>query len=139
MAREIRLRPTKTASRGRLGLMSEVGFPGAADEQPDAAGAELGVEQSGREGLLVHLRRLEENGALTPTGLSLPDDIPYERWEALVEFFARVKRATPWWIGDLLNFGERVYGEDYTQACDITGLGRDTLYNYVSIAKAIPP
>jgi hypothetical protein len=79
--------------------------------------------------LLQHLRHLEETGALTPVSLTLPDAIPYERWEALVAFFGKVKRATPWWIGDVLVYGEHWYGELYSQAADVFHLGQDTVEN----------
>jgi len=82
---------------------------------------------------------LEQAGALTATSLTLTDpDLPYDTYEALAHFFGRVNRASLFWIGDLLLFGERVYGESYAQAAEATGLAPQSLMNTVSVCKQVP-
>lgn len=82
---------------------------------------------------------LRESGAVTETELRLPADLDFEDYEALGVFFGRVKRTTSWLIGDFILFGESVYGEKYAQAADMTGLAPQTLANYASVCKHIPP
>lgn len=82
---------------------------------------------------------LRESGAVTETELRLPADLEYESYEALAIMLGRVKRSTSWLIGDFILFGESVYGEKYAQAADMTGLAPQTLANYASICKHIPP
>jgi hypothetical protein len=81
---------------------------------------------------------LKETGAMTRTSITLPVDTPRDRWEALVVFASRTREATQWWLGDLLNFGEEVYGESGAQVAEITVFKPATLETYQSLAKAIP-
>lgn len=71
------------------------------------------------------------------TGLEMPRALTFERWQSLGETLGRINRASGWWIGDWLNFGERAYGESYSQAMDATGLSYGTLANYASVAKRV--
>lgn len=84
------------------------------------------------------LVELEERGAITPTSLSLPPDLPYDQYEALAAMFGQLHRTSAWLIGDLLNYGERVYGEKYAQAEAATGLSKGTLMNMASVCSHIP-
>ena len=51
----------------------------------------------------------------------------FEVWGAVLGRLTDAAQSVQWWIGDALNFGERRYGEVYTQAIDATGLGYDAL------------
>lgn len=84
------------------------------------------------------LADLEAAGAITTTSLSLPPDLPFDQYEALMAMFGQLHRTSAWLIGDGLNFGERVYGETYAQAAAATGLSNGTLMNYASVCAHIP-
>lgn len=85
---------------------------------------------------------LERSGAATPTGLTLPPDMPYERFEALAFYIGTVHKATLWALGDLVNFGEDVYGHEAWQAIDYavdaSGLSRHTIQNYAWVCRKVP-
>jgi hypothetical protein len=40
-----------------------------------------------------------------------------------------MEKGVKWWLGDWLNFGERKYGETYSQAIDTTGHSYQALAN----------
>jgi len=84
------------------------------------------------------LSELEKAGAITETSLTLPPDIPWDRYEALVTMFGQLHRTSAWLLGDALNYGEKVYGETYTQAANWTGLAESTLANYASTCGRVP-
>jgi N6-adenosine-specific RNA methylase IME4 len=67
----------------------------------------------------------------TATGATVEDGVSFEEWEQAVAFARRAESGVAWWIGDLLNDGEKTYGETYAQAMDATGLE----YQTVKIAK----
>lgn len=84
------------------------------------------------------LAELEKSGAVTETSLTLPPDLPFDQYEALATMFGQLHRTSAWLIGDLLNYGEKVYGETYTQASAATGLAEQTLMNYASVCGRVP-
>lgn len=84
------------------------------------------------------LAELEKAGAITPTALILPPDTSYEQCEALAAMLGQLHRTSQWLIGDLLNHIERVYGETYAQAAEVTGLSRGALMNYTWVCSKIP-
>jgi len=85
------------------------------------------------------LAQLEQAGAITETGLQLPPDLPWDQYEALAVMFGQLHRVSAWLIGDLLNYGEKVYKDDrYVQVIALTGLADQTCYNYASICKYVP-
>lgn len=84
------------------------------------------------------LAELEATGAVTPTALVLPPDIPFEQYMSMAAMFSELHRRTAWYIGDLLNYGEKMYGEKYAQAEAVTGLNKQTLMNYASVCSQIP-
>jgi hypothetical protein len=85
------------------------------------------------------LADLAREGALTSTALTLDPDTPYGQWEALGAMLGALSHASCWLIGDWLEFGERAYGEKYAQAIEETGLAAQTLMNYASVARRVPP
>lgn len=72
------------------------------------------------------------------THLVLDPDITWERYESICRFAGRLARASAWWVGDLINQGEALWGEKYAQAVDLTGLSPDTLQNYSYVSRKIP-
>ncbi len=76
-------------------------------------------------------------GAISETGLDLPADLNFEEWQRTGETLGRIGRACQWWIGDWLNYGERAYGEKYSQAMEATGLDYETVRNYAWVADHV--
>lgn len=87
---------------------------------------------------LQMLAELERTGAITETSLQLPPDVDWDVYESLAYLFGRIHRQSAWVIGDLLNYGEAVYGEKYAQAAESTGLAQSTLENYCSVCNRVP-
>lgn len=76
---------------------------------------------------------------LTATGMVVKRDATFEEWTGATEWALAVGEASPWWRSALLSYGERKYGEKYTQAVEATGLAVGTLMNEVYVANQIPP
>lgn len=84
------------------------------------------------------MAQLEAAGAITKTSLVLPPDTSFAQFEALFLMTLEARDSMCWWLGDLINFGEKVYGETYAQAVEITGLTVHTLQQYASVCGRIP-
>jgi N6-adenosine-specific RNA methylase IME4 len=69
-------------------------------------------------------------GRITPTGLELPPDLTVEEWLEIGLKLQSVERSVMWWLGDWLRYGERKYGEMYSQALE------ETDYSYQTLADA---
>jgi N6-adenosine-specific RNA methylase IME4 len=76
-------------------------------------------------------------GEITPTSLTLPEDLSYERWVSIGDTLKRMEKSVQWWIGDWLRFGERKYGQMYTQALEATNLEYQTLANAKWVADKV--
>lgn len=68
------------------------------------------------------------------TGLSFDRPIPFEEWAAIGATLDTIERGVNWWIGDWVNYGERQYGEKYTQAIHETGRKRQSIANLAWVA-----
>lgn len=84
------------------------------------------------------LAELERTGAITPTSLTLPPGVSFDRLEALITMVGQVHRQSAWVLGDALNYAELSYGEMYAQAHVWTGLAEQTLMNYASVCGRVP-
>lgn len=62
-----------------------------------------------------------EGASFTETGVILPKGVSYDKWESALTLLNQIRKGVPWAIGDLLNYGEREYGEMYAQAMVFTG------------------
>lgn len=77
---------------------------------------------------------LAERFTITPVGLEIHGDVPYDIWERFGnEVLLRAGSAVQWAIGDWLIYGEGRYGEDYAQAINDTHLSIKTLQNIVYV------
>lgn len=81
---------------------------------------------------------LERAGALTETSLALPAETTYETWEAVGVMLGKMAGSLPWLIGDWYVFGEAAYGTR-AEGARIFGVSVDTISNYASVARRIPP
>jgi N6-adenosine-specific RNA methylase IME4 len=75
--------------------------------------------------------------SLTRTGLVVTGEPTYEEWQRCGEFLNRVGASVQWLIGDWLNYGERRWGETYTQAVEMTGLDISTLQKVKWVSSVI--
>lgn len=77
---------------------------------------------------------------MTATSLQLFDrDLPWEDYERLGSFLGQMNRACAWWVGDLVLFGEQIYGEEFSQIEQSLGLAPQTIANRASVARHVPP
>lgn len=83
------------------------------------------------------MAELERAGAITPTSLALPANLPFAQYESIGVFFGTIKRRASWLIGDWMNYGEGTFGEKYAQAMEATGLEPETLANYASVCGKV--
>lgn len=87
---------------------------------------------------ITFLRELELSGALTPTSLDLgAQEISFETYEALCGFLGSLGRSFCWWVGDLINWGETVFGEEYAQGVEALGLSPGTCVNYAYTCRQV--
>lgn len=75
---------------------------------------------------------------LMPAGVVATGQPTYDEWFAAMTWVQQVEKASPFWIGDLLSYGEASYGEKYTQAVEATGHKVSYLMNVASVASKIP-
>jgi len=87
----------------------------------------------------TRIQELEKYVSFTDKGLELADDTPYAVWERIGGVLQEQKQLMDVYLGDWLNFGERRWGQRYTQAVKVTGLGVGTLMNTASIARRMEP
>ncbi|MCA9247678.1 MAG: hypothetical protein KDA42_11195 [Planctomycetales bacterium] len=73
----------------------------------------------------------------TPVSIKISGRPAVEEWAAPLRFALWCQRASPWWIGDLLNAGDEAFGEMFSQVCEgeISG---DMLQRYESVARRVP-
>ena len=62
---------------------------------------------------------------------ALPD------WQGPLQFALWCQRASPWWIGDMINRGEDLYGEEFGEVCGAT-LSTEMVSRYASVARRVP-
>ena len=62
-------------------------------------------------------------------------DIGYRDWIVEGRRIGAMGRASPWWVGDWLVYGEARWGERYTEAARITGYDKKTLRNLRYVAS----
>ena len=71
-----------------------------------------------------------------PTSLEIVNEPPFERWVEMFEALKRAGAAIQFWLGDMINYGERAYGEKYSQFLEVRQGG--TLRNYAWVADNVP-
>lgn len=71
------------------------------------------------------------------TGLQAVGNPSLQDWIKCGEFLKNANGAVHFWIGDWMNYGEKHYGETYSQALDETGYSYGTLANDKWIASRV--
>ena len=61
-----------------------------------------------------------------------------EEWRGPLQFALWCQRASPWWIGDLINSGEDLFGEEFAAVWGNT-LSTEMVSRYASVARRVPP
>jgi hypothetical protein len=74
---------------------------------------------------------------LRPNGLSFTGDLNRQEWNDLGARIGRVGKSIGFMIGDWLNYGERQWGDLYSEAIELTGLDYQTLADYAYVSKRI--
>lgn len=60
-----------------------------------------------------------------------------EEWQGPLLFAIWAQRASPWWIGDMLNAGDAQFGEAFSQVCQ-GAVSAEMLQRYESVARRVP-
>lgn len=76
-------------------------------------------------------------GEISETGYVLPKGLAFDEWERVGELLKRVEKSVRWWIGDWMSYGEREYGETYTQAIETTGRSYQDLADMAYVSSKI--
>ena len=76
---------------------------------------------------------------LTPVAWSPTQPLDERRWIEWGVRIGRAGKATNWWLGDWLRFGNARYGEKYRLAAKLTLLDEQTLANLVHVATRVDP
>ena len=74
---------------------------------------------------------------ISPVGLAIPENLTFEKWQQIGETLRKIEGSRLWWFGDWCNFGERKYGEKYTQALEAGDYERGTLRNAAWVASKV--
>lgn len=75
---------------------------------------------------------------LTTTGAFPTGEPTYAEWRAAVEWCQKVEKASQFWVGDLLAYGDK-YGEIASQVLEATDYAMQTCANAKYTCNAIPP
>jgi hypothetical protein len=73
------------------------------------------------------------------TYAQIAEGLTYEEWQDIALCAGVMNRASHFWIGDIILYGEANYGEKYAQVMDSLGVAYSTLANIVHVCKTIPP
>jgi N6-adenosine-specific RNA methylase IME4 len=74
---------------------------------------------------------------LAKTGLVIKGRPSVAEWEHCGHVLRRIEGAVQFWIGDWVNYGQKAYGEKYTEAIRVTGKDEKTLRNYAYVASRV--
>lgn len=76
---------------------------------------------------------------VTPTSWTPLEPMSFDHWQKAGQNLQSIARSVNWLVGDWLAYGERQYGETYTQAIEATGLEVQSLMNIASVARRVDP
>lgn len=72
-----------------------------------------------------------------PSSVQIQGKPPIDDWAGPLQFALWCQRASPWWIGDMLNAGDAHYGEMFSQVCEGI-VSAEMLQRYESVARRVP-
>jgi hypothetical protein len=67
-----------------------------------------------------------------------PAPMAFEEWQSRLLSLEKLTTSLPWWIGDLLQYGEGHFGEKYTQALPDLPYKQEYLYQCHYLARLFP-
>jgi hypothetical protein len=73
-----------------------------------------------------------------PAGVVIKGKPSLDDWEGPLSFALWCQRASPWWIGDMLNAGDDSFGELFSQICEGYGVSAEMVQRYKSVARRVP-
>ena len=80
---------------------------------------------------------LAKNCEVTKTQLTINEGTSIEDWLSIGELLKSIKGSVQFWLGDWLRYGERHYGEMYSQALDTTAYEYGTLKDAKWVAEKV--
>ena len=72
-----------------------------------------------------------------PANVKVQGRPPLDLWQGPLQFALWCQRASPWWIGDMINQGEDLFGEEFAEVCGNT-LSTEMVSRYASVARRVP-
>jgi len=82
----------------------------------------------------IHLGPFE----FRPAAIRIEGRPKLEEWKGPLQFALWCQRASPWWIGDMINSGEDIFGEEFAAVLGGT-LSTEMVSRYASVARRVPP
>lgn len=76
---------------------------------------------------------------LTATTVEEVEPATFEQWESALQWCQQVEKASPWWVGDLIEMGDARWGEKYAQALDHTTYSEQALRDIAYVARSVAP
>lgn len=77
------------------------------------------------------------NIAVLSTGIYINGEITQDEWEAFFPIVQRIQDASQWFYGDLVAYGDRVWGKTYNEVAAKIGIDADTLRNWAWVASSV--
>lgn len=82
-------------------------------------------------------------GELREDGIVLPAALSFDEWRQALGMAELIERASPWWLCDLMGYGEQAFPDQYTQAMpthedDPTGARQSKLKQAAWMAQKYP-
>ncbi len=65
--------------------------------------------------------------------------LTFEQWARAAETLRKVDSSIRWWIGDMLNIGDSLFGEEASQVIDHEKWSEQTVKNFCWVAKNVAP
>ena len=78
------------------------------------------------------------NGNLTTTGLRLSADTTYEEFSTICYVLGQLHEAVRFAIGDAINDGPEILGDEAYQALELLNLSEDARWEYSRVARKVP-
>ena len=70
-------------------------------------------------------------------GIQFHEELSFEEWNAIGREIVPMAKSIGFIVGDWINYGEKRYGEKYTDAIRLSGLTKETLFLYSHVARRI--
>lgn len=75
---------------------------------------------------------------LLPSELAIIEFATIEEWERHAQTVFGMQRWSPWWVGDMVKFGEARFGEEFSQVVPLD-YSVASLERFANVARKIPP